>query len=198
MSFKSIAKNVRKPEYEIAPLFYTRWSPRAMSGEEMTKEELFPLFEAAKWAPSSYNNQPWRFIVALSKEEKERFMDFLVDFNKQWCTNASALVVILSSKVFEFNGQPSQTHSFDTGAAWGSLCLEGARRGLVVHGMQGFDYDKVKKVLNIGENYVVEAMCAIGKIGKKSALSKEMREKEIPSQRKSVHDIVSFGTFNWK
>ncbi len=198
MSLKSIAKKVRKPEYDVAPLFYTRWSPRAMSGEEMAKEELMPLFEAAKWAPSSYNNQPWRFIVAVTKEDKEKFMEFLGDFNRQWCKNASALVVIVSSKVFEFNGQPSITHSFDTGAAWGALCLEGGRRGLVVHGMQGFDYDKVKSVLNIGDNYTVEAMCAIGKMGKKSVLPKEMREKEVPSQRKSVQEIVSFGTFKWK
>lgn len=190
------AKKHRRPEVDIDPQFYTRWSPRAMTGEEMTKEELLPLFEAVRWAPSSYNNQPWRFIVAVTKEDKEKFMDFLVDFNKQWCKNASALGVIVSSKVFEFNDNPSRTHSFDTGAAWMSLALEGARRGYVVHGMEGFDYEKVKEVLAISDKYTVEAMFAVGKMAEGIILPKELQEREVPSQRKLLKDIVSWGTFS--
>lgn len=164
----------------------------------MTKEELMPLFEAARWAPSSFNNQPWRFVVALSKEDKEKFMDFLVDFNKQWCKNAAALVVIISSSVFDYNNQPSVTHSLDTGAAWMSLALEGARRGYVIHGMEGFDYDKVRKVLKIPQKYTIEAMCAIGKLAEPSVLPKEIAEKEKPSTRKPLTEIMSWGEFRWE
>lgn len=198
MSLQSLAKKSRKPSVDISPLFYTRWSPRAMSGKSMSKKELLPLFEAARWAPSSFNNQPWRFVVATSKKDKKIFLDFLVDFNRQWCKNAAALVVIISSNVFEYNGKPSKTHSFDTGSAWMSLALEGANRGLVVHGMEGFDYDKVRKILKIPQKYTIEAMCAIGKLAPKKVLSKEMAKQEVPSKRKSLNKIVSFGKFNWK
>lgn len=197
MSFQSQAKKVRKTVVPISNLFYTRWSPRAMSGI-MTKKELLPLFEAARWAPSSFNGQPWRFVVALSKKDRIKFMDFLVDFNKQWCKNAAALVVIISSNVFEYNGKPARTHTFDTGAAWMSLALEGARRGYVVHGMEGFYYDKVRKVLKIPEKYTIEAMCAIGKLGKTSILPPEMAKIEKPSQRKPLNQILSWGKFKWK
>src|SRR3989344_8464487 len=111
MSIQSEAKKVRKPEYEISPWFYTRWSPRAMSGESLTKEELLPLFEAARWAPSSFNNQPWRFVIASSKEDKEKFMEFLGDFNKLWCKHATVLVVTISRNLFEHNDKPARTHS---------------------------------------------------------------------------------------
>ena len=169
-----------------------------MTGEVMTKEELLPLFEAARWAPSSYNNQPWRFIVAVGKE-KGQFMNFLGDFNRQWCKNASALVVIVSSNLFDHNKNPSKTHSFDTGAAWMSLALEGARRGLVVHGMEGFEYEKVRKELNIPQTYTVEAMCAIGKPGKLGVLSPEMAKREVPSGRKKVGEFLNLeGKFVWE
>ncbi len=198
MKLTAQAKKIRKPTTDISPLFYTRWSPRAMTGESLTREELLPLFEAARWAPSSYNNQPWRFIIATA-EQKEKFMDFLGDFNKQWCKNAAALVVVCSANNFTHNGQPAITHSFDTGAAWMSVALEGARRNLVVHGMQGFEYDKVKQTLQIPNNYTIEAMFAIGKFAKKSILPKEMREKEVPSSRKEVNEFVNWdGKFEWQ
>ena len=197
MTLQSQAKKIRTPTVDIAPLFYTRWSPRAMTGESMTKEELLPLFEAARWAPSSYNNQPWRFIIAITSEDKEKMMSLLVDFNKQWCKNASALVIICSMNVFEQTGKPALTHSFDTGAAWMSLALEGARRGLVVHGMQGFDYEKARNMYQIPERYTVEAMAAIGMLAKPKVLPKEIAEKEVPSQRKPLKEILGWGEFNW-
>ncbi|NQV91856.1 nitroreductase family protein [Candidatus Woesearchaeota archaeon] len=197
MSLQSIAKKFRKPQADISPLFYTRWSPRAMSGK-LTKKEILPLFEAARWAPSSFNGQPWRFIVATGKQ-KEKFMEFLVDFNKAWCKNAAALVVIVSRNNFEHNNKFNMNHSFDTGAAWVSIALEGARRGLVVHGMAGFDKDKVKKTLKISEEYSIEAMCAIGKLGPKSVLPEDIAKTEKPNQRKKLSEIVSWdGMFKFK
>ncbi len=186
----------RKTEYDINPLILNRWSPRSMTGEEFSDNELMPLFEAAKWAPSSYNGQPWRFIYAKRNTKHwDKLFNLLVDFNKQWCRNAAALVVVVSRNNFEHNEKPAQTHSFDTGAAWENLALEAASRGLAVHGMQGFDYGKARSDLEIPEGYTVEAMMAIGKRGKKEGLPAEMQEMEIPSTRKPLKEIIMEGKF---
>lgn len=198
MKLHEIAHKTRKPAYPISDIFYTRWSPRAMTGETTSKEELLPLFEAARWAPSSYNGQPWRFVIATTSKERELFMSFLVEFNQQWCKNASALVVICSRKKFEHNEEENVCHTFDTGAAWCSLALEGARRGLVVHGMAGFDKEKARKALGIPPTYDVEAMCAIGKLADPTVLPADLVGREIPSQRKGVDEVVSWGKFGWK
>ena len=198
MTLQSIAKKFRKPKANVSPLFYTRWSPRAMTGEKLTKSELKPLFEAARWAPSAFNVQPWRFVVATGKR-KDVFMNFLVDFNKTWCKNAAALVVIVSRNNSEYKNKPNPTHSFDTGAAWASIALEGARRGLVVHGMSGFDYKKVKRVLKISNKFTVEAMFAVGKLAPASKLPAEIKKMEKPNQRKKMSEIVSWdGTFGFE
>ena len=193
MSLQSIAEENRKPTVPISPLIYTRWSPRKMSGEKMTKEELLPLFEAARWAPSSFNEQPWRFVVAVEEEDKKRFLDLMVEFNQKWSEKASAIVLILSKKNFTHNGNANKCHTFDTGAAWMALSLEGARRGYVVHGIAGFDYDKARQELQIPEDYEIEAMCSIGKFAEDLTVSPEMAEK--PSQRKELKEFVSWGDF---
>lgn len=186
----------RKPEHPINPLILNRWSPRAMSGEEIDDKELMSLFEAARWAPSSYNSQPWRFIYAKKNtKEWDILFNLMVEFNKSWANTASVLVVIISRKNFEHNGNFSRTHSFTTGSAWQNLALEASSRGLVAHGMEGFDYDKAKKDLEIPEDYNVEAMVAIGKHGKVEDLSKELQEKEAPGDRKPLKEIVMHGKF---
>lgn len=187
---------VRKQEYRVLPLILGRWSPRAMSGEEISDEDLMSLFEAARWAPSSYNNQPWRFIYARKNTPYwDRLFNLLVEFNQSWCKNAAALIVVISGKNFEFNNSPSVTHSFDAGAAWENLALQASSMGLVAHAMQGFDYQKAKEELEIPDDYAVEAMIAIGKMGKKESLPKELQEREIPSDRKPLKDIIMEGRF---
>jgi nitroreductase len=195
MKVSAEVKKIRKTGYKIDPLFINRWSPRAMSGKGLTDDELFSLFEAARWAPSSFNNQPWRFIFARKKSDKERFFNLLSEGNKPWNEKAAVLVVIVSKKTFDHNNNPSRTHSFDTGAAWENMALEGARRGLVVHGMQGFDYDKAKEVLKVPDDYDIEAMASIGKRGRKDDLPEKYREMEKPSGRKAIKDIVMEGEF---
>lgn len=181
----------RIPDYPIADFIINRWSPRAMSGESIEDTQLFSLFEAARWAPSSYNNQPWRFVYAKKNTPAwDVFFDLLVEFNQQWCKNAAVLIVIISKNNFELNDKPSRTHSFDTGAAWENLALQGVHENLVVHGIEGFDYDQAKKELNIPDGYTVEAMCAVGKPGKKEMLSKELQQKEKMSDRKPIKDFV--------
>lgn len=180
----------------IQPLILQRWSPRALSGEALTDEELMPLFEAARWAPSSYNNQPWRFIYAKRETPAwDKLFGLMVEFNQGWAKNAAALVVVISKKTFAHNGKFSETHQFDTGSAWENLALEASARGLVAHGMQGFDYDKARKDLQIPDDYDVLAMIAIGKHGKKEDLPEDLQKMENPSDRKPLHEIVMEGEF---
>lgn len=194
--FENEVKQSRTPDYPINRLILDRWSPRSMTGESLTDEELFPLFEAARWAPSSYNNQPWRFL--FGKRDTPAWgpiFDLLIDFNKGWCKNAAALVVVISSKTFSHNGKPCRTHSFDTGAAWMALAIEAASRGLVAHGMEGFDFDRAYKSLQIPSDFQVEAMVAIGKRAPTNRLPAELQEREKPSSRKPLDEIAMEGIF---
>jgi nitroreductase len=184
----------RQSIHPIHPLILNRWSPRALSGESMTHEELMPLFEAARWAPSSYNAQPWRFVYARrGTPEWETFMGLLIDFNKAWACNAAVLVVVVARTTFEHNGKPSVTHAFDAGAAWENLALEASARGLVAHGMQGFDYAAAAQAVKMPGDHVILAMIAIGKPGRKEDLSAELQEREEPSDRRALEEIVMEG-----
>lgn len=184
----------RKSDHPIHPLILNRWSPRAMTGEKLTDGEILSLFEAARWAPSSYNNQPWRFLYA-KRETKywDVFYDLLVDFNKGWCIRAALLGIVISRTTFERNNKPCITHALDTGAAWENICLEGTSRGLVVHGMEGFDYARAKKM--VPEGYEVHAMFAVGRKAPKEILSPELQEKETPAPRKKVEEFAFEGKF---
>ncbi|MGD0584746.1 MAG: nitroreductase family protein [Oryzomonas sp.] len=186
----------RQADYIIDAIFLNRWSPRAMSGEEIPAEDLMVLFEAARWAPSSYNNQPWRILYARRNSEHwPLFFDLLVDTNKAWCVNAAALLVMVSKTTFDHSGKPSRTHSYDTGAAWENLALQGNLRGYVVHGMQGFDYDRARTALNIPEDYQVEAMAAIGWPGRVEDLPEALQERETPNDRRKLAQTVCEGPF---
>ena len=180
----------RKADSEVLDVIVDRWSPRTMSGEELSAAELTRLFEAARWAPSSFNSQPWRFIYAdRASKMWEKFKSFLVAFNQKWCEKASALIVVISKNTFDHDGTPSRTHSLDAGAAWQNLALQGNSMGLVVHGMSGFDYDRVKTELAIPDGYTVEMMIAVGKPGHKRSLD-SLKEIEEVSDRKPVSEIV--------
>ncbi len=142
----------RIADHPIDSLFLDRWSPRAMTGEDISREELMTLFEAARWAPSSYNGQPWRMLYARRDTKHwPLFFDLLVELNQNWAKNAAALVLFISRTHFDFNDKPAPTHSFDTGSAWENLALQGWLKGFVVHGMQGFDYERAREELNIPE-----------------------------------------------
>ncbi|QEM67751.1 nitroreductase family protein [Geobacter sp. FeAm09] len=185
----------RHADYLIDAIFLNRWSPRAMSGEAIPAEELKVLFEAARWAPSSNNNQPWRILYAQRDSGHwPLFFDLLTDSNKAWCVNAAALLVMVSKTTFE-GGQPCRTHSYDTGAAWENLALQGCLRGYVVHGMQGFDYGRARAALNIPAEYQVEAMAAIGLPGRVEALPEALQARETPSDRRKLAQTVCEGPF---
>lgn len=166
-----------------------------MSGEQIDDATLMSLFEAAHWAPSSNNNQPWRFIYALRGTPRwEVFFNLLAQGNQVWAKNAAVLIVVISKTTFD-SGKPARTHSYDAGAAWVSLALQGSLFNLVVHGMQGFDYDRAKQELQVPDDYQVEAMIAIGRHGKKEDLPDYLQEREFPSPRKKVSEIAMEGMF---
>ena len=186
----------RESTYPIQPLILSRVSSRAFSDERLTEEELMALFEAARWAPSSYNAQPWRFIYGRRGEKEwDPLFNVLVDVNKSWVKYADTLALVISRNFFEHNNKPAHTSRFDTGSAWMSLALEAHARNIVTHAMQGFDYEAIKKALQISDLYTVEAMIAIGKPGNKEHLSPEQQAREVPTSRKPLKDIISKGTF---
>ncbi len=177
-------------------LFLSRVSSRAFSEERLTEEELMSLFEAARWTPSSYNDQPWRFVYARRGEKEwETLFNVLADPNKIWCQRADTLILITSRKFYEKNDKLTQTSRLSTGAAWMSLALEAHHRKIVAHGLEGFDYEKIRKDLQIPDNYNVEAMVAIGKPGKIDTLPEALQKAEVPSERKPLKEILSKGTF---
>ncbi len=165
-----------------------------MSAEPVTDAELFTLFEAARWAPSAGNSQPWHLFYAhRDSAHWPGFLDLLVEANRVWCVNAAVLVVLTSRTVREGTGRPLPTHAYDTGAAWASLALQGSLSGLVVHGMAGFDYARAHRFLRLPDEIEVNAMAAIGRPGRLDDLPESLRARETPSLRKPVSEFVHAG-----
>jgi nitroreductase len=167
-----------------------------MSGDTITPTALMSLFEAARWAPSCFNNQPWRFLYALRDTPHwPAFLDVLVPANQTWAQRAAVLVAVVSKTTMDRNGQPAPTHSFDAGAAWQNLALQGCLHGLVVHGMLGFDAEKATRVLAVPDDHHVEIMIAIGKPGDPADLPPNLRDRDVPSPRKALAEIAWEGPF---
>jgi nitroreductase len=190
----------RTSDHPIEKLFLERWSPRAFTGEAIPDETLASIFEAARWAPSSYNSQPWRFIYAKRDTPTwDRFLGLLVEFNQGWAKNAAALVIVLSKKTMQPPGakEPtlSHSHSFDAGAAWQNLALQATALGWHTHGMVGFDMPRAAAELGVPEDYRVEAAIAIGKQGDKSILPAYLQEREAPSAREPASAFAFEGAF---
>jgi len=189
----------RQPDHPVDPLFLERWSPRAFDGSEIAEEDLLTMFEAARWAPSAFNSQPWRFLYACrGGSDWERFLGLLIPWNQGWAKSASALVYILSDTLpftDRKTGEPrsSTTHSFDAGAAWACLALQAARMGYLAHGMSGIQYELARSELRIPERFELEAACAIGRIGDPAQLDEKLRAREFPSGRKAVGEFAFRG-----
>jgi nitroreductase len=191
-------ENYRKPSKKIEDLFWHRFSPRALSGEVLKEETILTVLEAARFAPSAFNEQPWRFIYSLQNDKAwQDIFNCLVDFNKSWAMKSAALIIILAKNNFSHNNKNNQTAQFDTGAAWQNLALQARALGLVAHGMSGFDYDKIKESFKISDDYTVIAIVALGLPGDINDLSEELREKEKPSNRHEVEKISSRDSFNF-
>ncbi|MDQ0562766.1 nitroreductase [Rhizobium mesoamericanum] len=190
--------NNRESQYPINPLFLERWSPRAFTGEVMDESELLTILDAAHWAPSSANQQPWRFIYALKgSKDWDKFVGLLVESNQEWAKNASGLIYVVSRGFSgDFSeGRTSYTHSFDAGTAWGYLALQALLSGFYAHGMGGIKHEEIQKTFSIPEGYRVEAGVAVGRLADKSMLSERNREREVPSQRKPLSEVAFRGRF---
>ncbi|UJF35971.1 nitroreductase family protein [Paenibacillus hexagrammi] len=184
----------RQPDHEINPQFLTRWSPRSFTDQEVTDDVLFSLFEAARWAPSGGNMQPWRFIIARNPEDRASFHSFIVPGNREWCEKAPVLALVLSHKLTA-NGNPNTSHTFDAGTAWGYLALEADNQGLITHAMGGFDKQKARETLQVPEEYDLHAVIAIGYRGAVDALDPKFHEREVPSARVPLHQLLFEGAF---
>jgi len=186
----------RTAEHPIEPLFIRRWSPRAMSGEPLSKTELLSIFEAARWAPSTYNEQEWRFLYARRETPQwPLFFNLLMEANQAWCKNAAVLVVVVARKTFTRNGKPNPVHLFDVGSAWENATLQAAAMGLVSHGMAGFDFEKARTTLRVPEEFAVAAMFALGHPGDPAELPEPVRKMEVPSGRRPVRESICEGAF---
>lgn len=194
------AINARRSDHPIDPMFLERWSPRAFNQEEISEAELMTIFEAARWAPSSYNSQPWRFLYARRGTPAwNSFLDLLVPFNRGWAKDAAALVILVSYPLMRPPGAdkdvPSHSHSLDAGAASGFLALQANGLGWFVHGMVGFDMDRAFAELNVPAGHRVEAAYAIGRRGDPATLPDQLRAREAPNDRRPLSETVFEGGF---
>ena len=192
--------NGRESQYPIEPIFLDRWSPRAFTAETIEESQLLTFLEAAHWAPSAANHQPWRFVYALrGSAHWEKFVALLNEANQEWAANASALVFVISRSFTGARGsgeeKPSYTHSFDAGAAWGHLALQAHLSGFHAHGMGGIKHEAIKAAFALPEGYRIEAGIAIGRLADKSVLSERNQAREFPSQRKPLSQVAFNGEF---
>jgi nitroreductase len=192
--------NGRTADHPIEPIFLERWSPRAFTEETIPETDLFSMFEAARWAPSSYNSQPWVFLYATrGSAHWDQFLGLLNEFNQSWAKRAGALVIIASNTLMLPPGAekpvPSHSHSLDTGAAWAAFALQGSQLGWHAHGMAGFDVPRAFAELNLPAGYRVEAAVAVGRLADKSILPEYLQGREVPSGRKPIAEFAFSGGF---
>ena len=184
-------------QYQIHDLLRRRWSPRAFDDRPIEPEKLRSLFEAARWAPSSNNGQPWRFLVAVkeNKAEYDRLFNCLVEGNQQWASRAP--VLLLSVATVQFEDGSVNRHAFhDTGMAAENLVIQATALGLVAHQMAGFRIDQARADCQIPEGYEPVAMMAVGYPGDPAQLSDRLRVREVqPRARKSVTEFVYSATW---
>ncbi|ESQ93535.1 NAD(P)H-flavin oxidoreductase [Asticcacaulis sp. AC460] len=183
----------RQANHDILPMFTQRWSPRAFSDEAVTEEQILTLLEAARWAPSASNLQPWRFIYGIKGEpEFDTLLSLLIPFNEGWAKRAAALIFVVSVKSFD-GERPVASHSFDAGSAFMSLALQAYSMGLVAHGMGGLEFEKAPLILGLNENLKLEAGIAIGYQGDPATLSESLQTREAPSTRQPLSAMAFKG-----
>mgnify|MGYP003390259746 FL=1 len=185
--------------HPIHDLLRRRWSPRAFADTMVEPEKLQSLFEAARWAPSSSNEQPWHFIVGTKADPSahDRLVACLKEGNRKWAFRAPVLILSVARLNFEDEGTPNRHAWHDTGMAALSLCLQATALGLVTHQMAGFEIEKARTDLGIPAGYEPVAMIAVGYPGAPASLPDYLRERELkPRERKAVTEFVSHGRWN--
>ena len=183
-------------QYPIHDLLRRRWSPRAFSDRRVDPAIMRSLLEAARWAPSSYNEQPWSFIVATKDDPVEfgRLLSCLVEGNIQWAQHAPVLMVSVARLYFEDDGKPNRHAFHDVGLAVANLIVQATALGLVVHQMAGIFPDKIRELYGIPEGYEAVAGIALGYPGDPQSLPEELRKRELaPRERKPLTEFVFSG-----
>jgi nitroreductase len=172
-----------------------RWSPRAFSGQDVSSADLKRIFDAARWAASSYNEQPWRFLVGRRGDDTyRRILEALVPFNQAWAGHAPVLILSVAKRHFSHNRERNLHSWHDTGAATATLSLQAAALGLRTHSMAGFDHEKARALFAIPDEYEPVAVTALGYAGDPSTLPESLRKtEEAPRQRKDLKEIVFSG-----
>lgn len=179
----------RTSDLPVDPMFLDRWSPRALSPESISERDVQTLFEAARWAPSASNQQPWMFLFADDEAGRERVRSTLVEFNQAWAKTAPLLVVLLARTRNE-KGEENAWAGFDAGAAWMSLALQARKLGLYAHAMGGFDEEKVYEALPVERSqWSPMAVIAVGRLGDPSMLPAKLQAREKPSERKPLGEM---------
>lgn len=184
----------------VDPLFLDRWSPRAFDASSLPQADLDTLLDAARWAPSAFNYQPWRFLYAhRDSADWARFLGLLLPFNQSWVQHASVQTFILSDSLSSAPGsqetKPSHSHSFDAGAAWALLALQATRMGYHTHAMTGVDFDAARRELAVPDRFRIEAAVAIGRMGDKAILPEALQAREAPSGRNPIDSFAFAGNF---
>jgi len=184
------------PDHPVHELIARRWSPYGYSERDVSESDLRSLFEAARWAASSYNEQPWRYIVATKKDaaEFERLLSCLVEPNQAWAKSAPVLALAVASLKFSRNDKPNAVAIHDLGLAAGNLSLEATARGLLVHQMAGILPDKARETYAIPEDFQPLTAIAIGYPADLETLPDAIKERDVaPRQRKPLGELVFAG-----
>jgi len=181
--------SARDPLPGVAELFSQRWSPRAFAIKPVPNEILAQILDAARWSPSCFNEQPWRFITCTT-DSHQQFVDLLAEGNQSWARQAPVLGFILAERQFMHNGKENAHAQFDAGAAWMAMTLQARLLDLYTHGMAGIDYDGVYRAFNIDRDKTA-VICgfALGYRGDAPGLPASLQQKEKPSPRKSLTEI---------
>jgi nitroreductase len=177
----------------VLPIFHTRWSPRSFSDRAVSAADVAKVFEAARWAASSYNEQPWRFLVGTrGSSAYEKILQSLMPFNQAWAGKAPVLIFGVAKAKFSHNQAPNRVALYDLGAAVSYLTLQAAALGLSTHQMAGFDADGALKSFGVPEDYIAGAVIALGYQGEPAALGNEqmLAQETSPRSRKSLGEIV--------
>lgn len=183
-------------DFPVHQLIRERWSPRSFAEKAVPKDILRSLFEAARWAPSSNNQQPWAYLVATKddKESFEKMLGVLVEFNASWAKNAAVLAIAVAELSFPKNNAPNRNAQYDTGAASALLSVEATAHGLVVHQMAGFDPEKARRAFAIPAGWDAIAALAIGYPGDPDSLPPKLKDRELaPRTRKPISEFVMAG-----
>ena len=181
------------PDNAIEALLVRRWSPYSFGDKEVVTEDLVGILEAARWAPSSYNEQPWRYILAQRSDPAafERLLSCLVDGNQVWAKRAPVLLIGVAMLKFARNGKPNKAAAHDLGLAAGNMCVEATARGLFVHQMIGIVPERVRELYNVPEDAEPLTALAIGHLGNPGDLPSSLQERERgPRARRLVTDFV--------